>query len=118
MRESENNTIFGKILRGEIPSDRVYEDEYCIAFRDITPVAPVHILVIPRDYIVNLFDASPTDAELLGKLILASAQIAREQGLEESGYRLVVNNGASVGQTVFHLHLHILGGRPFSWPPG
>lgn len=118
MRESENNTIFGKILRGEIPSDRVYEDEYCIAFRDITPVAPVHILVIPRDYIVNFFDASPTDAELLGKLILASAQIAREQGLEESGYRLVVNNGANVGQTVFHLHLHILGGRPFSWPPG
>lgn len=118
MTTPENNTIFGKILRGELPDDRVYEDENCIAFRDITPAAPVHILVIPRKHIVNLYDATPDDAELLGQLMLASAKIARQQGLEESGYRLVVNNGASVGQSVFHIHIHILGGRPFSWPPG
>ncbi len=118
MTTPENPTIFGKILRGEIPNDRVYEDEHCIAFRDITPAAPVHILVIPKKHIVNLYDAAPNDAELLGNLMLATAKIAREQGLEESGYRLVINNGANVGQSVFHIHLHILGGRPFSWPPG
>src|SRR5690554_5210563 len=100
MTNPENNTIFGKILRGEIPDDRVYEDDHCIAFRDITPAAPVHILVIPRKHIVNLYDAAPDDAELLGQLMLASAKIAREQGLEESGYRLVINNGANVGQSV------------------
>lgn len=118
MAEQENNTIFGKILRGEIPSTRVYEDEQVIAFRDINAAAPTHILVIPRKHLVNLLDAQPEDEALLGHMLLVAARIAREQGLEEDGFRLAINNGAGVGQTVFHLHMHILGGRDFSWPPG
>ncbi|MBA2661961.1 MAG: histidine triad nucleotide-binding protein [Bradymonadaceae bacterium] len=118
MAEAENDTIFGKILRGEIETELVYEDDDVVAFRDLRPVAPVHILVIPRKHIVNLLEAGQEDALVLGKLMLASAKIARAEGLEESGYRVVVNNGAGVGQSVFHLHVHILGGRSFSWPPG
>jgi histidine triad (HIT) family protein len=115
---AENNTIFGKIIRGEIPSDKVYEDDRALAFKDINPAAPVHILVIPKEHIVNLLDAEEDHAELLGHLMLVAAKVAREQGLEEDGFRLVANNGAGVGQTVFHLHLHIIGGRSLSWPPG
>ena len=112
----ENDTIFGKILRGEIPCDKVYEDEHCLAFRDINAAAPTHVLVIPRKHIVNLFDAADDDAELLGHLLLAARNVAKQEGLDD--FRLAVNNGAGVGQSVFHLHLHVLGGRSFAWPPG
>lgn len=112
------DTIFGKIARGEIPADLVYEDEDLVAFRDISPQAPVHLLIIPRKPIPTLNDAGPEDAELIGKLFLAAARVAREAGIAERGYRTVVNCNAAAGQTVFHLHLHVLGGRPFQWPPG
>ncbi len=114
----DNNTIFGKILRGEIPSERVYEDEHVVAFKDIHAAAPVHILVIPRKYLVNLFDVTHEDRELMGHLMWAAAEVAREQGLEEDGFRLVMNNGAGAGQSVFHMHAHVIGGRELSWPPG
>lgn len=112
------DTIFGKIARGEIPADLVYEDEDLVVFRDISPQAPVHLLVIPRKPIPTLNDAVPEDAELLGKLLLAAARAAREAGIAERGYRTVVNCNAAAGQAVFHLHLHVLGGRPLQWPPG
>jgi histidine triad (HIT) family protein len=113
-----NPTIFGKILRGEIPATRVWEDDQCIAFRDVNPVAPTHLLVIPRKHIVRLSDANAEDKALLGHLMWVATQVARAEGLDESGYRLVVNVGGDGGQTVFHLHLHVLGGRAMSWPPG
>lgn len=114
----ENQTIFGKILRGELPADKVYEDERALAFRDINPAAPVHILVIPKEHVVDLFDGESADPALLGHLMQVAARVAREQGLGEDGFRLVVNNKAGAGQTVFHLHLHVIGGRGLSWPPG
>lgn len=112
------DTIFGKIARGEIPAELVYEDDDLVAFRDISPQAPVHLLIIPRKPIPTLNDAGPEDAELIGKLFLAAARVAREAGIAEHGYRTVVNCNAAAGQTVFHLHLHVLGGRPLQWPPG
>jgi histidine triad (HIT) family protein len=112
------DTIFGKIIRKEIPATIVYENERVLAFRDIAPVAPTHILVIPKKPISSVADAVPTDAELLGELMLAAAEIARQEGLDKDGYRVVTNIGAAAGQTVFHLHLHLLGGRPLEWPPG
>jgi histidine triad (HIT) family protein len=112
------DTIFGKIARGEIPADLVYEDDDLVAFRDISPQAPVHLLIIPRKPIPTLNDAGPEDAELIGKLFLAAARVAKETGIAERGYRTVVNCNAAAGQTVFHLHLHVLGGRPLQWPPG
>ncbi|WP_295432061.1 histidine triad nucleotide-binding protein [uncultured Thiodictyon sp.] len=112
------DTIFGKIARGEIPADLVYEDEDVVAFRDLSPQAPVHLLVIPRKPILTLNDAQPEDAQLLGRLLLAAAKVARAAGIAESGYRAVLNCNAGGGQVVFHLHLHVLGGRPFTWPPG
>lgn len=115
---ADNDTIFGKILRGEIPCDQVYEDDRALAFRDINPGAPVHVLVIPKEHVVNLFEAEEDQAELLGHLMLVAAKVARQEGLEESGFRLVANNGAGAGQSVFHLHLHVIGGRALSWPPG
>ena len=114
----ENDTVFGKIIRGELPADKVYEDDHVLAFKDLNPAAPVHCLVIPKKHLVNVADAEEEDAELLGRLLLAAKQVAEEQGLKEDGFRLVVNNGAGVGQTVFHLHVHVLGGRGFAWPPG
>jgi histidine triad (HIT) family protein len=113
-----SDTIFGKIASGEIPADLVYKDEDVVAFRDISPQAPTHLLVIPRKPIPTLDAAGPEDAELLGKLLLVAAQVAREAGLAERGYRTVINCNAEAGQTVFHLHLHVLGGRPMQWPPG
>jgi histidine triad (HIT) family protein len=110
-------TIFSKIIAREIPADIVYEDDLCLAFRDINPQAPIHLLLIPKQEISKLSDAKPDSQALLGHLLLAAAKIARELGIEEA-FRVVVNNGASAGQSVFHLHLHILGGRPFRWPPG
>ncbi len=110
-------TLFAKIIDGELEADRLYQDEACIAIRDIAPTAPFHALVIPRKPIASLAEAQEEDAGLLGHLLLVSARLAREHGYEE-GFRLVVNNGAEAGQTVFHLHLHVLAGRPMRWPPG
>ena len=109
-------TIFGKILKGEIPCDEVYSDSLSIAFRDIEPQAPVHILVIPREPIISLREAHPKDKELLGHLLLVSKKVAINEGLDN--WRTVINTGEESGQTVFHLHLHIIGGRPLKWPPG
>ncbi len=111
-------TVFGKILSGEIPSTEVYSDEEFYAFRDINPGAPTHVLVIPRKPIPKITDATEEDAPLLGRLLLAANRIAEQEGLTEKGFRFVINCGEWGGQTVFHLHLHILGGRPLQWPPG
>ncbi|MDH3288477.1 MAG: histidine triad nucleotide-binding protein [Betaproteobacteria bacterium] len=111
------STIFGKIIRREIPADIVYEDDLCLAFRDINPQAPTHVLLIPKKEIPRLADANATDQALLGHLLLAVNRIAEQLGVADA-FRLVVNNGAEVGQSVFHLHLHILSGRRFRWPPG
>ena len=109
-------TIFSRIIKGEIPCDEVYNDSVCLAFRDIQPQAPIHILVIPKKRIQSLKDASPEDKELLGHLLLISSKIAGQQGL--ANWRTVINTGEEAGQTVFHLHLHIIGGRKLDWPPG
>ncbi len=106
-------TIFTKIINGDIPSDKVYEDDECICIRDITPQAPTHLLVIPRKPIPRLVDASDEDKALLGHLMLKVGDIAREAGVGD-GFRVIINNGANAGQTVFHLHLHILAGKTFS----
>lgn len=111
-----SDTIFGKIINKEIPADIVYEDELCLAFRDVSPQAPVHILLIPKKPIAKLADANEEDKSVLGHLLLKVGDIARQEGIE--AYRLVINNGSEVGQTVFHLHIHIMAGRGFSWPPG
>ncbi len=111
-------TIFANILAGDIPADVVYEDEHCIAFRDINPVAPQHLLVIPRKPLVSVDDATEDDAALLGHLVLAASRVARQLGFADNGYRLVTNIGQHGGQSVFHLHIHLLGGRPLLWPPG
>jgi histidine triad (HIT) family protein len=112
------DTVFGKILRKEIPADLLHEDEQCIAFRDIAPQAPTHFLVIPREPIAKLAEAQPAHRDLLGHLLLVAASVAAQLGLATDGYRVVINNGERASQTVFHLHLHVLGGRDFSWPPG
>ena len=109
-------TIFAKILNGEIPADVVYEDEDCLAFRDIAPQAPSHVLVIPRRPIARLSDAEPGDQELLGHLLLAAKKVIAIEGLTDA--RIIINDGAGAGQTVFHLHVHVLGGRSLAWPPG
>ncbi|MEL6470765.1 MAG: histidine triad nucleotide-binding protein [Cyanobacteria bacterium J06623_4] len=110
-------TIFSKIISRDIPADIVYEDDLCLAFKDITPQAPTHILVIPKKPIPKLSEAAPEDKALLGHLLYTVSEIAREQKLE-NGYRVVINTGEEGGQTVFHLHLHLLGGRGLAWPPG
>ena len=110
-------TLFGKIIRREIPADIVYEDELCLAFRDINPQAPVHVLVIPKKEIDRLSGATAEDQALLGHMMLAAGKIARQLGVGDA-FRLVVNNGEEAGQSVFHLHLHILAGRKLRWPPG
>ena len=114
---TENNTIFGKILRREIPADIIYEDDMCLAFNDVTPQAPHHILLIPKKLIPRLVDAEDCDAELLGHMMLAVGKITRKLGIEET-FRLVINNGEGAQQSVFHMHMHILSGRKFTWPPG
>jgi histidine triad (HIT) family protein len=110
-------TIFGKIIRRELPADIVYEDDRCLAFRDVNPQAPTHVLIVPKKEIPRLSDAAAGDEALLGHLLLAANEVARQLGVADA-FRLVVNNGAEVGQSVFHLHLHILAGRRFRWPPG
>lgn len=111
------STIFGKIINRETPASIVYEDDHCLAFRDVNPQAPIHVLVIPKKEIPQLSDATAEDQALLGHLMVAAGRIARDLGVGDA-FRLVVNNGAEAGQSVFHLHLHILGGRRMTWPPG
>ncbi|WP_421655862.1 histidine triad nucleotide-binding protein [Leptothermofonsia sp. ETS-13] len=111
------DTIFGKIARKEIPADIVYEDNLAIAFKDVNPQAPIHILVIPKQPIAKLADAESQDHALMGHLLLTAKRVADQVGLT-NGYRIVINNGPDGGQTVYHLHLHILGGRQMGWPPG
>ena len=111
-------TLFQKIADHEIPAQLVYEDESVIAFRDIKPGAPVHILVVPRKAIPRLAEATDGDKEVLGHLLVIAAKIAAREGLSESGFRLVLNNGRDAGESVPHLHCHIMGGRPMGWPPG
>jgi len=110
------STIFQKIIDKEIPADIVYEDEVALAFRDIQPQAPTHVLVIPRKPIANVAAMDAGDKELLGHLLWVAGEVARQEGLED--YRLVTNNGEGAGQSVFHLHVHLLGGRTLGWPPG
>lgn len=115
---TESNCIFCQIVAGEMDADIVHSDEHVVAFRDINPQAPTHILVIPREHIPRVDDLEERHADLAGRLFLAAGELAEEEGIEESGYRLVMNTGAGAGQSVFHIHLHLLGGRPLSWPPG
>ena len=112
-----SDTLFSKIIDREIPADIVYEDDDCLAFRDINPQAPVHVLLIPKKPIARLADAEAGDQALLGHLMLKAAELARQLEVGDA-FRVVVNNGEGVGQSVFHLHLHILGGRAMGWPPG
>jgi len=111
-----DDCLFCRIVRKEIPAKLVAEDEHCVAFRDINPQAPVHVLIIPREHVPSLNQA--TDAAMLGRLSLMAADIARKEGVAEAGYRTVLNTNAAAGQTVFHVHLHLLGGRSMHWPPG
>ena len=113
-----NKTLFERIAAGEIPANIVYEDEWVIAFRDIKPAAPSHVLIVPRKVIPRVAEATKEDKELLGHLVLKAAEVAEKIGLKPSGYRLVINNGPDAGESVPHLHMHILGGRHMSWPPG
>ena len=110
--------LFCDILEKKIPADIVYEDEHALAFRDVRPVAPTHVLVIPRTHIAAVHDLEPAHVTAMGQLMLAARRVADQLGLEEAGYRLVVNDGEHAGQTVHHIHVHLLGGRPLSWPPG
>lgn len=110
--------IFCKIVAGEIPADIVYQDELVVAFRDLSPQAPTHVLVIPRRHISSLNELKPDDEGLIGHLFTAAAKIARAEGIAETGYRTVINCNEDGGQTVFHIHLHLLGGRAMTWPPG
>lgn len=109
--------LFCRIVRNEIPAKIIREDEHTVAFRDVNPQAPTHILVVPKKHIPSLDEASAQDQEILGQLLLASRQIARDENIV-SGYRTVINNGSGAGQTIFHIHVHLLGGRTLTWPPG
>ncbi|WP_437967539.1 histidine triad nucleotide-binding protein [Sorangium sp. So ce260] len=110
--------IFCKIANKEIPSKVVLEDEHVIAFHDVNPQAPTHVLVIPKRHIAGIAQAAPEDEAVLGRLLLAARRVAELTGIAESGFRTVVNSGANAGQTVFHIHVHVMGGRPMAWPPG
>lgn len=111
-------TIFSKIIRGEIPAKIVHEDDLSLAFHDVSPKAPVHVLVIPKKPIESLEHASDEDAAVLGHLQIVAQRVARELGIQETGYRVVMNCGRDGGQSVHHIHYHVLGGRPLAWPPG
>lgn len=110
--------MFCRILDGDIPADIIYESDAAIAFRDINPQAPTHVLIIPRRHISTINDLDAGDEELVGQLFMAAKEVARQEGLAEDGYRVVMNCGEGAGQSVFHIHLHLLGGRLFNWPPG
>jgi histidine triad (HIT) family protein len=109
--------LFCRIIRGEIPATKVHEDDHVVAFEDISPQAPTHVLIIPKKHFAGLQEAEISDAEIIGRCHLAAAQIARKRNIEQS-YRTVLNVGPGAGQSVFHLHVHLLGGRPLAWPPG
>jgi histidine triad (HIT) family protein len=111
-------TIFGKIIKGEIPAKKVYEDDLVLAFDDVAPQAPVHVLIVPKQELTNLNDVDDTHESLLGHIMIVAKKVAVLKGIDQTGYRVVMNNGAESGQTVFHMHLHVLGGRGFIWPPG
>ena len=113
-----SDSLFAKIIRREIPAQVVYEDDYLLGFRDISPQAPLHVLFVPKKPIATLNDATASDAELLGRLMLAAASFAKAEGYAQRGYRVVMNCNADAGQTVFHIHLHLLAGRSLAWPPG
>jgi len=113
-----DDCLFCRIARKEVPAKLVAEDEHSVAFRDINPQAPVHVVVIPREHVASLDAARARDAETIGRLSLMAAEIARSEGISDTGYRTVMNTNAAAGQTVFHLHLHLLGGRSMHWPPG
>ena len=115
---AEENCLFCKIIAGKIPGEFVQQDERCVAIRDINPQAPTHVLVIPREHLESLDDASQKDESLLGHLLRVGARVANDLGHGEDGYRTVINTGAGAGQSVFHLHVHVLAGRPMNWPPG
>lgn len=115
---SQQDCLFCRIVRREIPSQIVHETDELLAFRDIDPKAPLHVLIVPKRHISTVNDVEPSDAALLGQLFVAARTIAAEQGVAEDGYRLVVNTNAGAGQTVFHIHMHLLGGRDLRWPPG
>ncbi len=112
-----SDTIFDKIINREIPADIIYEDDQCLAFKDVNPQAPIHILIIPKKPIARVADANIEDQNILGHLLLKAGEIAEDLGVKDA-FRLVINNGEDVGQTVFHLHIHLLAGRSFIWPPG
>ncbi|MRR53782.1 MAG: histidine triad nucleotide-binding protein [Deltaproteobacteria bacterium] len=112
------NCLFCRMISGEIPVKKAYEDEQLIVIEDIAPVAPVHLLLIPKKHTVNTLDLSPDDSVLVGQVFQVAAKLARELGVAEHGFRIVNNNNAGAGQSVFHLHFHLLGGRSFHWPPG
>lgn len=113
-----SETLFSKIINREIPADILYEDDDVLAFSDVNPQAPVHFLVIPKQAIATVNDIQPEQAELLGKMVLAAQKLAKQKGIADDGYRLVMNCNEGAGQTVFHIHLHVLGGRAMTWPPG
>lgn len=110
--------LFCNVIEKKIPSDVVYEDEHAIAFRDIRPVAPTHVLVVPRKHVAAIHDLTEVDVDTVGRVMLAARNVAHQLGLEKDGYRLVINDGDAAGQTVHHIHVHVLGGRSLSWPPG
>lgn len=113
-----SDTIFHKIIRKEIPAKLIHEDEFCIAFHDIQPVAPAHILIVPKKTLVSLADVTAEDKQLLGHMLCLASELARKLEIAEDGYRVVMNTGKFGGQTVFQLHIHLMGGREFVWPPG
>ena len=115
---SEETCLFCKIINGDIPADFVHQDDRCVVIRDINPQAPTHVLVIPREHIESLDDVSERDEALVGHLMRVGARVANDLGHSEDGYRTVINTGAGAGQSVFHLHVHVLAGRPMNWPPG
>lgn len=113
-----SKTLFEKIIAREIPADIIYEDELVLAFRDIKPQAPVHVLIVPKKVIPRLAESRPEDHKVLGHIVLKAAELAKQLGVKETGYRIVINNGPHAGESVPHLHCHLLGGRPMGWPPG
>jgi histidine triad (HIT) family protein len=115
---AKQDCIFCRVAAGDVRADVIFQDDRCVAFRDINPQAPVHALIIPREHIESLDDAGRSDEAVLGHILRVAARVANDEGLTESGFRTVINTGAGAGQSVFHLHLHVLGGRPLTWPPG
>jgi histidine triad (HIT) family protein len=114
----EQNCIFCKIINKKMTAKIVYEDDYAVAFEDVNPQAPVHMLIVPKKHVADIHSITVADREIVGHLFFVARSIAFQKGLEQGGYRMVINNGRDAGQTVFHIHLHLLSGRRFSWPPG